>query len=358
MGNEGSQLSGLEIANEIIEVTNSWTLKNASLHGSSRPLSLFISQEESILQLEQAAKKLKLYRHPGIVKYVDTWIQSSSLYLATERVVPLAQVLPTLSSLQACLGLRSILSALVFLHDRAQVSHNNVCCASIYVASDGAWKLGNFEFLCNQQELSTAFLRERKPRRYEPAIAPDEDKGISVPSSVDVYAFGRLVQEVLKHKEVPGEFADAANNFLSIATTQLQQSKPEDRGNLAPLLEHSYFSHPVVAVVEFLSALTLKSADEKEQFFRSLWIQLATLPEVMVANQLADLLLSRLVLLESPAQQHLLPWLLAVRQDDLDSGFSILYFSSIQSGECSPIFSKGVFEQHIAPKLSRIFQVF
>jgi hypothetical protein len=51
---------------------------------------------------------------------------------------------------------------------------------------------------------------------------------------------------------------------------------------------------------------------------------LATLPEIMVATQLLDLLLSRLVLLETSAQQQLLPWLLAVRQEDTEAGQFII----------------------------------
>lgn len=39
----------------------------------------------------------------------------------------------------------------------------------------------------------------------------------------------------------------------------------------------------------------------------------------MVATQLADLLLSRLVLLESSAQTHLVPWLLAIKEDQYNS---------------------------------------
>jgi hypothetical protein len=54
--------------------------------------------------------------------------------------------------------------------------------------------------------------------------------------------------------------------------------------------------------------------------FRVLWVQLATLPELMVATQLADLLLSRLVLLEPSAQHNLLPWLLAVRLENSELG--------------------------------------
>ena len=45
-------------------------------------------------------------------------------------------------------GIYSILSSLVFLHDRVGVCHNNVALSSIFVTSDdGAWKLGALDHL-------------------------------------------------------------------------------------------------------------------------------------------------------------------------------------------------------------------
>jgi len=136
----------------------------------------------------------------------------------------------------------------------------------------------------------------------------------------------------------------SGKEFFDLACVQLQNVQPKLRGGLADLLDHPYFSHPVVGILEFLSAITLKTTSEKEQFFRlvhhhfliicknliqfkfcrSLWAQLATLPETMVATQLADLLLSRLVLLEPSAQTQLVPWLLAIKQDQSSSGKTLL----------------------------------
>lgn len=58
-----------------------------------------------------------VYRHPCILKYVSHWRKGSKFHLATEQVQPLAQVLPSQTSLQICVGLQSVLKALVFLHE-------------------------------------------------------------------------------------------------------------------------------------------------------------------------------------------------------------------------------------------------
>ena len=45
MGNEGSQLSGLEIDERIIEVTDGWTLHSGSVSAGNNPnISIFISE--------------------------------------------------------------------------------------------------------------------------------------------------------------------------------------------------------------------------------------------------------------------------------------------------------------------------
>lgn len=137
MGNEKSNLESIEIKSDVVEVTNSWTLKQAGCSTSSAQYSVFSSPVDSSSSLELASKvnsflsseiclfclmtvflqNLKIYRHPGIVKFIQTWTQSGSFNLATEQVYPLSQVLDTQTNLQVCLGLRSILRSLIFLHD-------------------------------------------------------------------------------------------------------------------------------------------------------------------------------------------------------------------------------------------------
>lgn len=88
-----------------------------------------------------------LHRHPCIVKYISHCNKGGKFQLITEEVKPLSLVLANYSALQICMGIYRVLNAIVFLHDKAQSSHCNICCASIYVSADGTWKLGGLEFL-------------------------------------------------------------------------------------------------------------------------------------------------------------------------------------------------------------------
>lgn len=143
-----------------------------------------------------------LYRHPCILKYVSSWSKGSKFFLATENVKPLIQCVETQNTLQICMGLYSILRTLAFLHDKASATHNNICESSIYVTSEGCWKLGGLECLCKSNELTSSYLKKIRSYRCEKAISCNEDTTISATNfaTLDAYAFGVLAENVLKLK--------------------------------------------------------------------------------------------------------------------------------------------------------------
>lgn len=149
-----------------------------------------------------------LYRHPCILKYISSWSKGSKFFLATEEVKPLVQVFEKQNILQICIGLHSILRALIFLHETALASHNNVCSSSIYVTAEGYWKLGGLECLCKFADATPMYYQRIKSYRYERAISSNEDIIDLVKSSnlnsVDSYAFGILVEDILKNLQDTG----------------------------------------------------------------------------------------------------------------------------------------------------------
>lgn len=350
MGNEGSKLSGLEIDEKIVEVTDGWTQYSGTVCASSNSsISVFISEVVagsggSAIILERAAKNLMLHRHPCILKFISSWNKNGRIHLATEEVKPLASVITSLTPLQICVGLHSVLKALAFLHDKALSSHNNVCCAAIYVTLDGSWKLGGLEYLCLFTDLTPSYLEETRARRYEKAVPPEEDSlkpsnhAILHPTSIDQYGFGVLVEEVLHKKcDVP-----AVQEFLEICKKHLQNSEPSLRPKLAVLLDHTFFTHKFIKIHSFLVELPLKTEAEKGDFFRSLMDELTGFPENLVAMQLGALLLSRMVLLDTTAQEILLPCVLRPKQEN---------------GGNVGLFSLMTYREHVVPRLLQMFCV-
>lgn len=144
-----------------------------------------------------------VYRHPCIVKYIGSWNKHSKFYLAVEDVTPLYHILPTLNNCQRSVGLYSILKALAFLHDNASASHNNISISSIYVSRDGTWKLSCMEYLCKYINLTPQYLEQSRISRYNKAVEENEGKALNTDKKdfIDVYAFGVLVNEVLKFED-------------------------------------------------------------------------------------------------------------------------------------------------------------
>lgn len=145
-----------------------------------------------------------LYRHPSIIKYISSWQKANKFHLAVEEVTPLSHILTHMSSIEISLGLYSVLKALCFLHEKANVSHNNLCLASIFVSKEGNWKLGGLEYLCSYRNLTSEYLQKSRSHRYSKAIDTNEDKHIKSISGrkdfIDCFAFCIFALEVLKGK--------------------------------------------------------------------------------------------------------------------------------------------------------------
>ncbi|KAL3278372.1 hypothetical protein HHI36_013701 [Cryptolaemus montrouzieri] len=355
MGNENSQMSGIDIEDKVVEIADFWSQHSAYLPKSQQLSNLTVFIGELFVSgplwtvhtpLEKSSKNLMIYRHPCILKYISSWSKSSKFYLAVEHVKPLSHEYASLNTLQLCIGLHSILKALCFLHQKGSASHNNICMASIYVTDDGNWKLGGMEYTCKYSELTKDFLNKSRTNRYSAAVDANEEDHIEKPEVskefIDTYAFFLLVTELFKAETSGVPFLE---DFKKFCKNGLNSVNIEERPKLSDLLKHPFFNHEFIIIHSFLVELPLKSDEEKVMFFLSLASNLRKFEDTLVASQLNGLLLSRMVLLNSIAQNELLPKILCFRQDDeLDD-------------EDGPLFSEEVFKKYITPRLIEIFSV-
>lgn len=65
------------------------------------------------------------------------------------------------------------LSSFIYIF-QGNICHNNICQSSIFVASDGSWKVGGLEYMCRFQEANASSLSKSKNLRFKGAIAPEE----------------------------------------------------------------------------------------------------------------------------------------------------------------------------------------
>ena len=63
----------------------------------------------------------RVYRHPGLLRYLDGGVVGGEVVVVTERATPLRHHnLETFSPLHISAGLLSIIETLIFLHDRVR----------------------------------------------------------------------------------------------------------------------------------------------------------------------------------------------------------------------------------------------
>ena len=309
-----------------------WTRAQGTYHGQTgsneRSVSVSVfriagqSEDDPLLvQARNGVKRLKMLRHPNILRYIDTLeIQERGqhvVYLVTEQVSSLDETLGSVvlsmghkdKEKYLMMGLEQITSAVSFLTNDCTLIHGNVCAHSVCVTPQLDWKLFFFDLTTEHSLVGRAQYQSVPLVASSWMVQPQYKSGELGRSewevladgpvwAVDSWGLGCLMQETFSGSLMTAKEdlkrIDCIPQTLKPYYQKLLATQPARRMNPKDILDAGVLKSDLLLVVAFLQNLAVKDAMEKDAFFKSLQTKLNDVPDVISQKKILPLLASSL----------------------------------------------------------------
>ena len=181
----GSSLP-FELGDQLPSSFGSWQHYRGTSRADGSPVSVFrlaaAGKSDSRLEAgRHGVKRLRTLRHPAVLQFKDSVEVEEKgeavLYLVTEAVTPLAEVLRSMRGADReqylCMGLSYVVAALSFLANDCALIHGAVSMAAVVVTHTLDWKLHGFDLVSDHQfasqyDLPLTAAKWLVPQQYQP----------------------------------------------------------------------------------------------------------------------------------------------------------------------------------------------
>lgn len=237
-------------------------------------------------------RKLKLVRFPQVIAAVDFIDNDLCLYIVTERVTPLAQYLDSagdqISPDAKLFGINNVVTAVLLVNMKAHCLHARLDIDSVYVNSQGEWKLFGFELLTNlesdpdQPVYRLLLLMPRFSANLSPEVSENGIEAIrQFPIKFDSYRMAVFVYAVLTSSQFtdpieiqPAQLANSPKvpKQLGLHLKRLASVKPNLRSSVEKFAQETaqFFERiPLVAFNTLLDEIKFQNDAEKLSFFKN-----------------------------------------------------------------------------------------
>ncbi|KAJ2231985.1 Nuclear aminoacylation-dependent tRNA export pathway component [Coemansia sp. RSA 485] len=246
---------------------------------------------------QNALKRMRTLRHPGILRYMDGAETADAIYIATEPVTALSLVTESENDDELRRwGLYKMAETLRFIGEDCKMVHGNVCAATVFVTRAGEWRLGGLELVDalaggDGQQIYRHFASAVPG--YNARMAPEFETRkwdaveAAKPGAVDGWSLACLIHEAFNGNLKTLSQLDAQGRIpqsLWPLYQRLHQADIRRRMTPGDFLQSAsqsgaYLDSEFVHASLFLENIAVKEQDEKNEFFSGLHTLIAGFPQ-------------------------------------------------------------------------------
>lgn len=246
--------------------------------------------------------RLRTFKHPGVVKFLNSLETDNFIYIATERVSPLQHTLLKEPSREVLFwGLYSIAQTVAFINTEAASVHGSIQTSSIFCTEAGEWKLAGFEILTCMKDDDPFLLRYGNLLPQISNITPPElaSKGFRElkninSASLDSWQFGCLIYTCFNggYSSISAlQNQGKIPNIMFAQYRRLLSPSSQARLPISNFLDFgrrpgSFFQSDLILISDALPSLSLQSKSDVEAFLSENAKVIATLPSGFTKNKL------------------------------------------------------------------------